>query len=111
MMRNEVMMGFFNEPINTVSVIVVATAIIALIIIGRVKGARKSTRDECEKKDCDKINSVTNLTDEMNRERERKGKYKIRPINSGTVSANSYAQKDKSYSNSLDFFVKLFKKK
>ncbi len=59
----------------------------------------------------DKIYTSKSLSEEMNKERARRGEGEIPEINPCKGSTNTLARKDKSWSSVLDFFVKAFKKK
>ena len=62
-------------------------------------------------KDNEKILTSQALTEELNAERREKGLYEIQPINCRKGSTGTYARKDKSFSNTFDFYRKLFGKK
>ncbi|MCQ2546945.1 MAG: hypothetical protein MJ161_05295 [Clostridia bacterium] len=66
--------------------------------------------DKDKKPENGEIFSTINLTEEMNREREREGKYKIKPINPMSGSNRNYSEHEKSFDNTFDFFAKLAKK-
>ena len=59
----------------------------------------------------DKIYTSKILSEEMNKERARRGDGEIPEINPCKGSTNTLARKDKSWSSVLDFFVKALKKK
>ncbi len=61
-------------------------------------------------KENDKIYTSKSLSEEMNKERARRGEGEIPEINPCKGSTNTLARKDKSWSSVLDFFVKAFKK-
>ena len=63
-----------------------------------------------DKKTEDSNYTSADLTKELNEERKEKGLYELPEINAGLTSTGQYARMDKSFSNSLDFFVKLVKK-
>ncbi|MDO4175879.1 MAG: hypothetical protein Q4D99_00170 [Bacillota bacterium] len=63
-----------------------------------------------KKPENEEIFSTINLTEELNREREREGKYKIKPINPMSGSNRNYSEHEKSFNNTFDFFAKLAKK-
>lgn len=58
----------------------------------------------------DKIYTSKSLSEEMNKERARRGEGEIPEINPCKGSTNTLARKDKSWSSVADFFVKAFKK-
>lgn len=59
----------------------------------------------------DKIYTSKSLSEEMNKERLRRGEGEMPEINPCKGSTNTIARKDKSWSSVFDFFVKVFKKK
>lgn len=58
----------------------------------------------------EEIFSTISLTEELNREREKEGKYKIKPVNPMSGSNRNYSEHEKSFNNTFDFFAKLAKK-
>ncbi|MGI6767295.1 MAG: hypothetical protein ACOX4R_08855 [Lentihominibacter sp.] len=99
-------MCLLNIPFGFITILIIAVAVIILAII---YFAAPKKEDKKEPPEAQYASSQT-LTDELNKERKKEGKYTITPINSGSTSTSTYARKDKSYSNTIDFFVKLFKK-
>ena len=59
--------------------------------------------------DKDKIVRSKDLLAEVNRERARRGEYKIPETNDASGEGNTLARMDKSWSSSPDFFIKLIK--
>ncbi len=100
-------MCLLNIPFGFITILIIAVAVIILVIIYLIAPKKETQKEEPE----DYYASSRTLTDELNEERKKEGKYTIEPINAASVTTGNYARKDKSYSNVIDFFVKLFKKK
>ena len=50
------------------------------------------------------------LLDDLNAERRKKGLHELPAVNSFLANTGSLARKDKTFKNSIDFFIQLFKK-
>lgn len=68
----------------------------------------KMTKDKTQ--ESGEIYSSTNLHEKLNQERRKEGKYNLPAVNPLGGTNRNYSDKDKSFTNVADFFVKLHKR-